>query len=191
MRANSAAGLQASRLQSTARAPFSRPLALSMRDASNPARGRTQLLDCRRLACRARDVLLFQGVWPCRCGTHRIRQEVELSCWIAGVSPAEHGTCSFFKEFGLVDAGRIESDVRSNSAVGLQASRLQSTARAPFSRPLALSMRDASNPARVRRIQSDSPANPARAEPRILVLRTCRTASGAKPLKLKVFQGRL
>ena len=132
MRANSAAGLQASRLQSTARAPFSRPLALSMRDASNPARGRTQLLDCRRLACRARDVLLFQGVWPCRCGTHRIRREVELSCWIAGVSPAEHGTCSFFKALGLVDAGRIESGKSATHPI--RQSRQSGESRTPHTR---------------------------------------------------------
>jgi len=41
-----------------------------VREAANPGGVRSgknlaQLLDCRRLACRARDVLFFQGLWPC------------------------------------------------------------------------------------------------------------------------------
>jgi len=30
-------------------------------------------------------------------------------CWIAGVSPAEHGTCSFPRPQALLDARRIQS----------------------------------------------------------------------------------
>jgi len=69
------------------------------------------LLDCRRLACRARDVLNFQGrpCWmrdasnpaggnPARDNPARDNPATaRRSYWIAGVSPVEHGTCSIFK----------------------------------------------------------------------------------------------
>ncbi|MCB5251825.1 MAG: hypothetical protein LHW51_02495, partial [Candidatus Cloacimonetes bacterium] len=64
----------------------------------------------------------FKAFGLAGCETHPIQQETNpagdnpagnnparvnpatarRSYWIAGVSPAEHGTCSFFKAFGLV-----------------------------------------------------------------------------------------
>ncbi|MFA5667450.1 MAG: hypothetical protein WC944_10720, partial [Candidatus Cloacimonadaceae bacterium] len=78
-------GLQASRLQSTGRALFQGLWPYWMLDASkssdqaNPAETTglqasrlhwRKLLDCRRLACRARDVLFFKASGLTGCGTH-------------------------------------------------------------------------------------------------------------------------
>ncbi|MCB5252157.1 MAG: hypothetical protein LHW51_04190, partial [Candidatus Cloacimonetes bacterium] len=84
-------------------------------------------LDCRRLACRARDVLIFKALGLAGCETHPIQQAGHFSgfiqgfricggSWIAGVSPAEHGTCSFLRPLALLDARRIQSSKQAISA---------------------------------------------------------------------------
>ena len=84
------AGLQASRLQSTGRAHFQGLRPCWMRDASNPASRPFQRiypgipylwrkLDCRRLACRARDVLIFKAFGLAGCETHPIQQAGHFS----------------------------------------------------------------------------------------------------------------
>ncbi|MDD3104175.1 MAG: hypothetical protein PHY24_08195 [Candidatus Cloacimonetes bacterium] len=72
-------------------------------------------------------MLIFKALGLAGCETHPIQQAGHFSgfiqgfricggSWIAGVSPAEHGTCSFLRPLALLDARRIQSSKQAISA---------------------------------------------------------------------------